>query len=121
MPAEWFTRVVNLPQSGETTTAERDDLHCKSLFLVKNKGQWNAKSGPNAQKAVQMHRMGILLCEQNFRDVWIRNKSVRAEIGQILRTHTHTTAAKLVVRISVQFKIALSITKLETTKNTSTT
>ena len=49
--------------------------------------------------------MGILLCEQNFRDVWIRNKSVRAEIGQILRTHTqthtHTTAAKLVVRITV--------------------
>ena len=43
--------------------------------------------------------MGILLCEQNFRDVWRRNKSVRAEIGQILRTHTHTHAAKLVVRI----------------------
>ena len=47
--------------------------------------------------------MGILLCEQNFRYVWIRNKSVRAEIGQILHTdthpHTHTTAAKLVVRI----------------------
>ena len=43
--------------------------------------------------------MGILLCEQNFRDVWIRNKSVRAEIGHILRTHTH--AAKLVVEISV--------------------
>ena len=51
--------------------------------------------------------MGILLCEQNFRDVWIRNKSVRAEIGQILRTHTqthtHTTAAKLVVRIFRRF------------------
>ena len=45
--------------------------------------------------------MGILLCEQNFRDVWRRNKSVRAEIGQILRTHTHTHthAAKLVVEI----------------------
>ena len=47
--------------------------------------------------------MGILLCEQNFRNVWIRNESVRAEIGQILHTdthpHTHTTAAKLVVRI----------------------
>ena len=41
--------------------------------------------------------MGILLCEQHFRDVWRRNKSVRAEIGNILRTHTH--AAKLVVRI----------------------
>ena len=30
------------------TTAKRDDFHCKSLFLVKNKGQWNAKSGPKA-------------------------------------------------------------------------
>ena len=47
--------------------------------------------------------MGILLCEQNFRDVWIRNESVRAEIGQNLHNdthpHTHTTAAKLVVRM----------------------
>ena len=49
--------------------------------------------------------MGNLLCEQNFRDVWRRNKSVRAEIGQILHTHTrthartHTRAAKLVVRM----------------------
>ena len=47
-PAEWITRVVHLPHSGETTTAERDDLHYKSSFLVKNKGQWNAKSGPKA-------------------------------------------------------------------------
>ena len=31
-----------------TTAAKRDDLHCKSLLLVKNKGQWNAKSGPKA-------------------------------------------------------------------------
>ena len=50
--------------------------------------------------------MGILLCEQNFRDVWIRNETVRAEIGQILHTdthpHTHTTAAKLVVRMSLR-------------------
>ena len=30
------------------TTVKRDDLHSKSLFLVKNKGQWNAKSGPKA-------------------------------------------------------------------------
>ena len=47
------------------TTAKRDDFHSKSLFLVKNKGQWNAKSGPKAAY------MGILLCEQNFRKVWI--------------------------------------------------
>ena len=47
-PAERITRVVYLPQCGETTTAKRDDLHSKSSFLVKNKGQWNAKSGPKA-------------------------------------------------------------------------
>ena len=41
--------------------------------------------------------MGKLLCEKNLRDVWCRNESVRAEIGQILHTHTH--AAKLVVEI----------------------
>ena len=39
----------------------------------------------------------MLLCENKFRDVWSRNESVRAEIGQILRAHTH--AAKLVVEI----------------------
>ena len=44
--------------------------------------------------------MGILLCEQNFRDVWSRNESVRAEIGQIFHTDTHTHVAKLVVRIA---------------------
>ena len=44
--------------------------------------------------------MGILLGEQNFRDVWRRNKSVRAEISQILHTHTHTHAAKLVVEMN---------------------
>ena len=31
-----------------TITAKRDDLHSKSLFIVKNKGQWNTKSGPKA-------------------------------------------------------------------------
>ena len=31
-----------------STAAKRDDLHSKSLFLVKNKGQWNTKSGPKA-------------------------------------------------------------------------
>ena len=65
------------------TAAKRDDLHSKSLFLVKNKGQWNAKSGPKAAYG------NFATCEQNFRDVWIRNKSVRAEIGQILHTDTH--------------------------------
>ena len=45
--------------------------------------------------------MGILLYEQHFRDVWSRNESVRAEIGQIVHTDTHTLthAAKLVVEI----------------------
>ena len=30
------------------TTTKRDDFHSESLFLVKIKGQWNAKSGPKA-------------------------------------------------------------------------
>ena len=52
--------------------------------------------------------MGILLCEQIFRNVWIRNESVRAEIGQILHTdtHPHTTAAKLVVRMVTETNVA---------------
>ena len=66
-----------------TTMAKRDDLHYKSLFLVKK------IKDNGTQKAVQRQRMGILLCEIFFRDVWIRNKSVRAEIGQILHTDTH--------------------------------
>ena len=53
--------------------------------------------------------MGILLCEQHFQDVWIRNESVQAEIGQILHTdtHPHTTAAKLVVRMYVGSTITM--------------
>ena len=73
-----------------TITAKRDDFRSKSLFLVKNKGQWNAKSGPKAAYGN---------FKQHFLDVWIQNKSVRAEIGHILRTHTHTHTAKLVVEI----------------------
>ena len=44
--------------------------------------------------------MGILLCEQNFRDVWRRNKSVGQKFVKFCaHTHKHTHAAKLVVRI----------------------
>ena len=62
------------------------------------------------QKAVQRQPMGILLCEQTFRDVWRRNKSVRAEIGQILHTHTH--AAKLVVEIGRASSLAATLRSL---------
>ena len=47
-PAERIRRVDYLPQCGETTTANRDDLNSKSSFVVKNQEQWNAKSGPKA-------------------------------------------------------------------------
>ena len=62
--------------------------------------------------------MGILLCEQNFRDVWRRNKSVRGEIGKILRTHKHTHAAKLVVRISAKLKFARKVKTYQRVKST---
>ena len=45
--------------------------------------------------------MGKLLCEKKLRDVWCRNESVRAEIGQILQTHTQTHASKLVVEMKI--------------------
>ena len=61
--------------------------------------------------------MGILLCEQNFRDVWRRNKSVRAEIGQILHTHTHTHTAKLVVEICQQMRITVKLSFIITFKD----
>ena len=86
MPAEWITPFKCSCLSAterRTTAAKRDDFHSKSLFLVKNKGQWNAKCGP---KAVY----GNFGMRKKFRDVWNRNESVRAEIGQILHTDTHT-------------------------------
>ena len=33
-------------RSKTSRVAKRDDFHCKLLLFVKNKGQWNAKSGP---------------------------------------------------------------------------
>ena len=39
--------------------------------------------------------MGILLCEQNFREVWRRNENVRAEFGQILHTHTRGSISSI--------------------------
>ena len=49
--------------------------------------------------------MGILLCEQNFRDVWRRNKSVGQKFVKFCaHTHKHTHAAKLVVRKYVYYK-----------------
>ena len=39
--------------------------------------------------------MGKLLCEQNLRDVWCRNESIRAEICQILQTHTRVSYSSI--------------------------
>ena len=39
--------------------------------------------------------MGKLLCETNLRDVWCRNESVRAEIGQILHTHRRVSFSSI--------------------------
>ena len=50
--------------------------------------------------------MGILLSEQNFRNVWIGNESV-GPTGRNLSTfaHTHTHAAKLVVRMTLSLTV----------------
>ena len=77
-----------------TTAAKRDDLHSKSLFLVKNKGQWNAKKRSKgsvwefcyANKIFGTFGFEMRACGQKF-------------VKFCTLTHTHTTAAKLVVRI----------------------
>ena len=73
-----------------TITAKRDDFRSKSLFLVKNKGQWNAKSGPKA--AYGNFAMRTKFC-------WTFGFEIIA-CGQKLVTFcTHTHAAKLVVEM----------------------
>ena len=69
----------NFAHTQVTVTVFKTSRHSKLLFFVKNKGQWNAKSGPRVGDGK--------VCEINLRDVWCRNESVRAEIGHILQTH----------------------------------
>ena len=60
--------------------------------------------------------MGILLCQHNFRDVWIRNKIVRQKLVTFC-AHTHTHAAKLVVEMwKTQFKTLLNCVTTDTHK-----
>ena len=76
------------------TTAKRDDLHYKSLFLVKNKGQWNAKSGPKA--AYGNFAMRIFF----FGRFGFEMRACGQKLVKFCaHTHTHARAAKLVVRI----------------------
>ena len=64
--------------------------------------------------------MGILLCEQNFRDVWSRNESVRAEIGQIVHTDTHThNRGKISSTDNIDHASNLGKSSLTDTKNSS--
>ena len=78
-----------------STAAKRDDLHSKSLFLVKNKGQWNAKSGPKANKIFGTFGVKMRACGQ-----------------KLVKFCTLTHAAKLVVRIGhiANLKLLNSVT-----------
>ena len=85
----------NFAHTQVTVTVFKTSRHSKLLFFV------NKTKDNGTQKAVQRYGVGKLLYEKNLRDVWCRNESVRAEIGQLLQTHRHTHASKLVVEISV--------------------
>ena len=64
------------------TAANRDDFHYKSLFLVKNKGQWNAKSDPKAA-------YGNFAIRTQFSER-LDSKSERAGRNWSTFAHTHT-------------------------------
>ena len=50
--------------------------------------------------------MGKLLCGKNLRDVWCRNESVRAEIGQkLVKFCTHTQVTVTVFKTSRHYKL----------------
>ena len=50
--------------------------------------------------------MGKLLCEKNLRDVWCRNESVRAEVGQkLVQFCTHTQVTVTVFKTSRHSKL----------------
>ena len=85
-----------------TTAAKRDDYHSKSLFLVKNKGQWNAKSGPKAAYGNFAMRTKFWGCLDSKWEGASGQKLVKLFTLTHIHTHTHTTAAKSVVRISVR-------------------
>ena len=82
-----------------TTAAKRDDFHSKSLFLVKK------IKDNGTQKAVQRQRMGILLHVKIFLGTFgfemraCGQKLVKLFTLRHIHTYTHTTTAKLVVRI----------------------
>ena len=78
-----------------TTAAKRDDFHSKSLFLVKNKGQWNAKSGPKAAYGNFAMRTKF---SERLDSKWERAGRNWSNFAH-WHTSTHTTAAKLVVRM----------------------
>ena len=81
-----------------TITAKRDDFRSKSLFLVKNKGQWNAKSGPKAA-------YGNFAMRTKFSGR-LDSKKKRAGRNWSHFAHTHTHAAKLVVEIMLIFEFS---------------
>ena len=81
-----------------TTAAKRDDFHYKSLFLVKNKGQWNAKSGPKAAYGNFAMRTKF---SERLDSKWERAGRNWSNFAH-WHTSTHTTAAKLVVRVQIK-------------------
>ena len=60
--------------------------------------------------------MGILLCEQHFRDFGDEIKAYGQKLVKFC-THTHTHAATLVVEIVAHFKMESQVASIQTTFN----
>ena len=99
--AEWITRVDYLPQCGQTTTANRDDLNSKSSFVVKKSRTMKRKKRSKCS-VWEFCYANKIFGTYGFEIRALGQKLVKfcAHTHKHTHTHTHTTAAKLVVRIS---------------------
>ena len=71
-------------RSKTSRVAKRDDVHSKLLFFVKNKGQWNAKSGPKvADGNVAMRR-------KKFGTFGVEMRASGRNLSNFAHTHTDT-------------------------------
>ena len=72
-----------------TVTVFKTSLHSKLLFFVKNKGQWNAKSGPKVGDGK------VAMCQKIYGTFGVEMRAYGQKLVKFCtHTHTHITVFK---------------------------